>query len=185
MGKYTPLTAYLAGNAPRQVRLSFAEIEEILGFPLPASKRHQAWWSNSPSNNTMTAAWLDAGYATSQVDIVGQRLTFAPVASARADAPSLPRSPLFGSMKGTTFVMPGVDLTAPTDIDDARNDYDSEDVVVRQEVEKVKADTSLNVSQKIRTLARMGLPRAEIARQLGKRYQHVRNVLVADEHKAA
>jgi len=37
------------------------------------------------------------------------------------------------------------------------------------------------VSDKIRALDRAGLPRAEIARMLGKRYQHVRNVLEADK----
>jgi len=37
------------------------------------------------------------------------------------------------------------------------------------------------VSDKIRTLDRAGVPRAEIARMLGKRYQHVRNVLEADK----
>ncbi|QUD87417.1 AbrB/MazE/SpoVT family DNA-binding domain-containing protein [Phenylobacterium montanum] len=36
------------------------------------------------------------------------------------------------------------------------------------------------VSDKIRALNAEGVPRAEIARFLGKRYQHVRNVLVAD-----
>jgi AbrB family looped-hinge helix DNA binding protein len=36
------------------------------------------------------------------------------------------------------------------------------------------------VSDKIRALNEAGVPRAEIARFLGKRYQHVRNVLVAD-----
>ncbi|HEY5007143.1 MAG TPA: hypothetical protein VII42_04010, partial [Caulobacteraceae bacterium] len=34
------------------------------------------------------------------------------------------------------------------------------------------------VSDKIRALDAAGAPRAEIARFLGKRYQHVRNVLV-------
>ena len=37
------------------------------------------------------------------------------------------------------------------------------------------------VSDKIRALNRAGFSRSEIARFLGKRYQHVRNVLVADE----
>ena len=41
------------------------------------------------------------------------------------------------------------------------------------------------VSDKIRALAAAGYPRAEIARMLGKRYQHVRNVLEADAAKAA
>jgi AbrB family looped-hinge helix DNA binding protein len=37
------------------------------------------------------------------------------------------------------------------------------------------------VSDKIRALDRAGYSRSEIARFLGKRYQHVRNVLVGDE----
>lgn len=39
-------------------------------------------------------------------------------------------------------------------------------------------------SDKIRALAAASIPRAEIAKALGIRYQHVRNVLVADEAKA-
>jgi hypothetical protein len=37
------------------------------------------------------------------------------------------------------------------------------------------------VSDKIRALDAAGIPRAEIARLLGKRYQHVRNVLEGDK----
>ena len=40
------------------------------------------------------------------------------------------------------------------------------------------------VSDRIRALARAGHSRAEIAKLLGKRYQHVRNVLEADKLKA-
>ena len=40
------------------------------------------------------------------------------------------------------------------------------------------------VSDRIRALDRAGHSRAEIARLLGKRYQHVRNVLEADKAKA-
>ena len=40
------------------------------------------------------------------------------------------------------------------------------------------------VSNKIRALAAGGVPRAEIARLLGKRYQHVRNVLEGDRLSA-
>src|ERR1700753_665808 len=36
------------------------------------------------------------------------------------------------------------------------------------------------VADKIRALATAGVPRADIARFLGKRYQHVRNVLEGD-----
>jgi predicted transcriptional regulator len=42
-------------------------------------------------------------------------------------------------------------------------------------------ESDLSVSDKIRALAAAGHSRAEIARALGKRYQHVRNVLEADK----
>ena len=41
--------------------------------------------------------------------------------------------------------------------------------------------SEMTVSDKIRALDAAGHPRAEIARVLGKRYQHVRNVLEADK----
>jgi hypothetical protein len=45
--------------------------------------------------------------------------------------------------------------------------------------------SDMTVSDKIRALNEAGYPRADIARVLGKRYQHVRNVLEADKlHQA-
>lgn len=41
------------------------------------------------------------------------------------------------------------------------------------------------VSDQIRALDRAGYPRAEIARRLGKRYQHVRNVLEGDKTRGS
>jgi antitoxin component of MazEF toxin-antitoxin module len=41
--------------------------------------------------------------------------------------------------------------------------------------------SEMTVSDKIRALDAEGYPRADIARALGKRYQHVRNVLEADK----
>jgi len=40
---------------------------------------------------------------------------------------------------------------------------------------------AMSVSDQIRALDKAGYPRAEIARRLGKRYQHVRNVLEGDK----
>jgi hypothetical protein len=45
--------------------------------------------------------------------------------------------------------------------------------------------TTRSVSDRIRDLDKAGHSRAEIARMLGKRYQHVRNVLEADKLKAS
>lgn len=192
MSKYEPLTAFLKQANGRNFRLSFKEIENILGFALPASKQYAAWWSNSATNNTMTKAWLSAGYKTGQVDVTGEKVTFhseTPSSPPPPPAESIPRSPLFGSMKGTTFLAPGFDLTAPTmellDPDWMRKyeSYDPDDVIAQHEVARIVSDAKLNVSDKIRALHHYGVPRAEIAKRLNKRYQHVRNVLVADEQK--
>jgi hypothetical protein len=50
----------------------------------------------------------------------------------------------------------------------------------RAEGERI-VGTSMTVSDKIRALDAAGYPRAEIARVLGKRYQHIRNVLEGDK----
>lgn len=55
-------------------------------------------------------------------------------------------------------------------------------VPITPDVERLVAGQK-TVAGKIRVLAAAGYPRAEIARMLGKRYQHVRNVL--EEPKAA
>jgi hypothetical protein len=57
--------------------MSFAEIEAVVGAPLPLSaRRHRGWWSNNPGNSGATRAWLDAGYRTAEVDMAGERLVF-------------------------------------------------------------------------------------------------------------
>ncbi|MBB5046502.1 hypothetical protein HNR60_001247 [Rhodopseudomonas rhenobacensis] len=116
MGKYEPLTEFLRKQATLEVRMSFAQVERVLGFKLPpVAQRHRAWWSNSPTNNVMTKAWLDAGFRSEQVDMAAGKLVFRrQEAGNRAAVPS-GRHPLFGWMKGTVTFAPGVDLTEPAD----------------------------------------------------------------------
>jgi hypothetical protein len=112
MGKYDPLKDFLSAQRGERVPMTFAEIERLLGAPLPKSKRYPAWWSNNPSNNTMTQAWLDAGFATEQVDPASENLVFK---RARKGIPGegwLAR--LRKEMAGTVTVAPGWDLTNPT-----------------------------------------------------------------------
>ena len=52
-GKYQPLCHYLENRYANRVVLTFAQIEDLLGFPLPDSARvHQAWWENKDPNDT-------------------------------------------------------------------------------------------------------------------------------------
>jgi hypothetical protein len=137
MSKYDPLKAYLKGLDGRQVRLTFAEIEGILGFPLPDSRKVRAWWSNNPWNNVMTRAWLAAGYRTAQVDVAGEALSFVPEAGSPSGfsettekAPQPPTitppptqavperakpHPLWGIWKGKVTLLPDYDYTQPAD----------------------------------------------------------------------
>lgn len=53
----------------------------------------------------------------------------------------------------------------------------------REQMAKI-VEPYATTSDRIRALAAAGAPRAEIARFLGKRYQHVRNVLVDDAQRS-
>lgn len=136
MSKYEPLTQFLKAKHGRQVRMSFAEIEQVLGQKLPGkSKGIRAWWSNNPSNNVLTRAWLAAGYKSAQVDITGEKVSFVPVAAAegfsemkQSDFKSKPEQPepkqdapaphpAFGALKGMIRLLPDVDYTEPADPD--------------------------------------------------------------------
>jgi hypothetical protein len=130
MGKYDALGRYLAAQPADEVPITFGEIERVLGIQLPLSARkHRPWWSNNARNSVMTQAWLDAGFATEQVDMLRGKLVFRRVGAgsvpvgmpAVPQAPSQPppilravkRHPLFGALKGLVRVAPGADLTEP------------------------------------------------------------------------
>jgi hypothetical protein len=119
MGKYEPLGNFLRRQATDEVRVSFEQIERIIGDKLPASAHeHRAWWSNNPNNSVMTKAWIEAGFRSEQVDMDGRKLVFRRVRGRKLPETSSERSgshPLIGWMKGTVRVAPGVDLTAPAD----------------------------------------------------------------------
>ena len=77
MSKYDRLTAYLSTLTTEEWRASFAEIEEILGFSLPASAyEHPAWWANQTGGNGQSSAWQDAGWKTEGLDLGGTSVTF-------------------------------------------------------------------------------------------------------------
>lgn len=78
MGKYEPLSRYLAKVEQDSWEASFGEIERILGFDLPASAReHRAWWANNRrGNHSQTEGWLSAGWETRDVNQSNRRVRF-------------------------------------------------------------------------------------------------------------
>src|SRR5438067_13323221 len=118
--KYEPLTKFLRRQSGVIVRMSFDEIERVIGAKLPPSAmHHRAWWSNNAQNNVMTKAWKDAGFESEDVDMKRRRVAFRrvrPEASREglsATAVTTGRHPLIGWMKGTLTIGEGVDLTQP------------------------------------------------------------------------
>jgi hypothetical protein len=124
MGKYTRLGDFLRTQRSKEVPMTFAEIERVIGGKLPPnSPQYPAWWSNNASNNVMTKVWLSAGFRTAQVDVKSRKVVFRRVEEKPAETPSPPparkgeRHPLFGALKGLVRITPGVDLTEPADPD--------------------------------------------------------------------
>ena len=76
MSKYQPLTDHLRGSGAAVVPMTFEQVERVIGAKLPPSARKRAWWSNNPTNNVMTKAWLAAGYESTRVDMTDGKLVF-------------------------------------------------------------------------------------------------------------
>jgi len=76
MSKYDPLSARLAGHAGPEWRASFAELEEVLGFPLPRSARAgKVWWQNTGAQPHQRA-WTGRGWQAADVDHAHGVVTF-------------------------------------------------------------------------------------------------------------
>jgi hypothetical protein len=96
MSKYHRLREFLADKDQDFIPMTFSDIENVVQFPLPASKQYPAWWSNNPSNNPMTKEWLEAGYETESVNIGSGKLVFrkvrkSPDSESSGGAPTSPR----------------------------------------------------------------------------------------------
>lgn len=74
MSKYTQLSERLAGHPGDEWRASFAEIEEVLGFPLPKAARARSWWANT-EDRPHSRAWTSRGWQA-EMDQASGAVTF-------------------------------------------------------------------------------------------------------------
>ncbi|WP_091690455.1 DUF7662 domain-containing protein [Methanococcoides vulcani] len=77
MGKYSKLGIHLKNSEKTILKLTFDEVESILGFPLPKSARtYQAWWANNADSHTHALdGWLAMGWKA-RVDLIKQTVIF-------------------------------------------------------------------------------------------------------------
>jgi len=119
--KYQALEQHLIMAGFRKIPMTFKEIEAIIGSDLPESARkHRPWWSNNPSNSSITPCWLSAGYKSAEVDLRNEQLVFVQdeKADVRHDPARKPADrpgehPVLGCLADTVTVPDGVDLTKP------------------------------------------------------------------------
>lgn len=75
--KFLELTKWLVACGKDKVTLSFAEIENILGFELESSAYdHSSYWYPTPTH-MLPKAWEEAGYFLDNLDFKGRLVTLA------------------------------------------------------------------------------------------------------------
>ncbi|RDI72472.1 DUF7662 domain-containing protein [Halopelagius longus] len=88
-GKYGPLYDYLADHELDRVRLSFAELEVVLGAPVPDSARNwRQWWTNSEESHPHARSWLRAGYEVASLSLPDELVVFERLPRGRGSGPT-------------------------------------------------------------------------------------------------
>ena len=76
MAKYDSLYRRLAGSELATARLSFAELDEIVGGLPESATSHRAWWANETVGTHVQArSWVAAGYNVIEV-VLGSYVVF-------------------------------------------------------------------------------------------------------------
>jgi hypothetical protein len=70
MSRYDPLRRYLAKIPADQeeFRLTFRDIEGIVGALLASARNYRPWWANSAAT-PQAAAWLQVGFVVDDVNL--------------------------------------------------------------------------------------------------------------------
>ena len=77
LGKYEKLGGYLGSSDNKLIKLTFREVENMLGFRLPKSAfKHRPWWANDDSHVQAMDGWIRAGYNTESVSLDNEVVTF-------------------------------------------------------------------------------------------------------------
>lgn len=75
MSKYDKFCQYLLGSGMSEIKITFTEIETILGFSLPRSAyTYPMWWANY--GHSQASSWTGAGYMVKHVDLKIKTILF-------------------------------------------------------------------------------------------------------------
>ena len=97
MSKYESLPQFLNSIGGTAHRMSFSEIERVLGFKLPKSAyEHEAWWSNNATGHSHAGAWLRSGWRTESVDLGSRKVTFQRCVTENRSATPVPKNQIWG-----------------------------------------------------------------------------------------
>jgi hypothetical protein len=76
--KYMPLHKYLVNRYADSVFLTFAQLEDLIGCPLPdLARAQQAWWTSTDrdTGTSCADAWILAGM-TAKPNLLARNVTF-------------------------------------------------------------------------------------------------------------
>lgn len=78
--KYLPLDEWFRKQpaTAKKIKLTFDQVEAILGTPLPKSaSKLTTWWTNvHPKIQSHRTAWLNHGWIVEEFDLQTRRVTF-------------------------------------------------------------------------------------------------------------
>ena len=74
--KYDSLNEFFQKQDVDELRMTFIEVENIVGKLPHSARHHRAWWTNNRDHTHARNGWLAAGWKTSRVDMEAKELTF-------------------------------------------------------------------------------------------------------------
>ena len=78
--KYLPLDEWFSKrpSTVKQIEMTFDQVEDILGTPLPTSAtKLTTWWTNiHPKIQSHRTAWLNHGWMVAEFDLQAKRVKF-------------------------------------------------------------------------------------------------------------
>ena len=98
IARYGPLGALFEESYERDVKLTFARIERLIGGPLPASaRRHKSFWANDVTHSH-AKSWLSHGFEVTSFSFPEETVTFKRTQRALSMENSIGLTRLFGDL---------------------------------------------------------------------------------------